>query len=366
MSWRDGPVSARSLAAAALPVLAIVVFAGALLATVAVAGDTLGYDYLAYDAAARRLLTGEPIYDLSVQQSGGFGVYYYPPPFVLFVLPFAVLFPSDVAIWAWTTLLVAAFLVGVVAIPVRTTTRWLVVLLGGLMWPFLYAVKLGQVGPLLFLLFALGWRWLERDRELGVVTALGTLVKLQPAVVFLWAATQRRWAVLGWGAVVGLGAVALTVVIVGPGAFGDFVTLVRQVADPVSTPHNFTPGAVAYQLGAPVEVANAIQLSVMATVVLVVIAAGLWAPPLPGYLVAVVASQLLSPILWDHYAMLLLLPVAYLLDRGHWWAALVPLALSVVVVGVTPAIAYPICFGVMLVAPLVIRDERPDMAPAPA
>ena len=32
-----------------------------------------------------------------------------------------------------------------------------------------------------------------------------------------------------------------------------------------------------------------------------------------SYLVAVVASQLLSPVLWDHYALLLLLPVAWLL-----------------------------------------------------
>ena len=44
--------------------------------------------------------------------------------------------------------------------------------------------------------------------------------------------------------------------------------------------------------------------------------AALRRPPVASYLVAVVASQLLSPILWDHYAMLLLLPVAWLLDRA--------------------------------------------------
>ena len=38
--------------------------------------------------------------------------------------------------------------------PVRPSVQWLTVLLAGLSWPFLYAVKLGQVGPLLFLLFA--------------------------------------------------------------------------------------------------------------------------------------------------------------------------------------------------------------------
>ena len=55
-------------------------------------------------------------------------------------------------------------------------------------------------------------------------------------------------------------------------------------------------------------------------------AATLWLPAVPSYLVAVVASQLLSPILWDHYAIVLLLPVAWLIDRGWTWAALIPLA----------------------------------------
>ena len=45
-----------------------------------------------------------------------------------------------------------------------------------------------------------------------------------------------------------------------------------------------------------------------------------------SYLVAVVASQLISPLLWDHYAMLLLLPVAWLLERRQWWAVAIPLA----------------------------------------
>ena len=45
--------------------------------------------------------------------------------------------------------------------------KWWVVLLAGLSWPFLYAIKLGQVGPLLFLLLAVGWRWMDRGPVLG-------------------------------------------------------------------------------------------------------------------------------------------------------------------------------------------------------
>jgi hypothetical protein len=57
-----------------------------------------------------------------------------------------------------------------------------------------------------------------------------------------------------------------------------------------------------------------------------------------------------SPVLWDHYALLLLLPVAWLLDRGRLWAALVPLATAIFLVGITPGIAYPIVFWIMLLA----------------
>jgi hypothetical protein len=39
----------------------------------------------------------------------------------------------------------------------------------------------------------------------------------------------------------------------------------------------------------------------------------------------IVASQLLSPPLRDHYAVLLLLPIAWLMGRGWKWAALIPL-----------------------------------------
>jgi hypothetical protein len=41
--------------------------------------------------------------------------------------------------------------------------------------------------------------------------------------------------------------------------------------------------------------------------------------------VTIVASQLLSAPLRDHYAVLLLLPVAWLVGRGRTWAALIPL-----------------------------------------
>ena len=80
--------SGRTLALAALPVVAIVAFVG-VTATVAVsAGSLLGYDFQAYVHAAERLLAGERLYDPSVSVAGGFAIYLYPPPFAVAFIQF--------------------------------------------------------------------------------------------------------------------------------------------------------------------------------------------------------------------------------------------------------------------------------------
>ena len=337
-----------------LPLMAIAVLVLATGATLAVAGTTLGYDFLAYHNAAARLLGGQPPYDTSYAVSGGFGLFYYPPTFIPLVLPFALL-PAAPATWLWIGMLLAAFGAGVAVLPVSLRTRWLVVLLAGLSWPFLYNVKLGQVGPLLFLLFAVGWRSLERPAILGLTGALGAAIKIQPGLVLAWAVLTRRWtAVLVGGAVLVALAAAATM-LAGSGSWTDFLAIIGRVNDPITTPHNFTPGAVAYQLGAARDVAALVQGVATLLVAAAVLYASLRRPAVVSYLVVVVATQLLSPILWDHYAMLLLLPVAWLLDRRRAWAVLIPLATSVVLVGVVPPLIYPVAFAVTLVALLAGR-----------
>ena len=140
-----------------------------------------GYDFLAYHQAARRLLDGQPRLRPVVRGERR-------------VRP--VLLPADVrparpAVRAAVGRRGRLGLdrrcssrrssSGVALLPVSRTVRWWIVLLAGLSWPFLYAVKLGQVGPLLFLLFAVGWRWLDDPVRLGAEHgALGAAIKIQP------------------------------------------------------------------------------------------------------------------------------------------------------------------------------------------
>ena len=112
----------RQALAGLLPLFAIIVFVVGIAATLAVAGDTLGYDFKAYYAAASRVLEGRPAYDPSFDLAGAFGLFFYPPTFLPVALPFALL-PEQTAIVAWIAFMLACFLLALLAMPVTTRTR---------------------------------------------------------------------------------------------------------------------------------------------------------------------------------------------------------------------------------------------------
>jgi hypothetical protein len=251
------PLLDRLLPPAALLVLAL--FVGLAVWAAARAG-TLGFDYLSYDSAVRRFLAGGVLYDQNFDTTGPFGLFYYPPPFVLLAIPLTLL-PPDVDAWLAAILLTATFLLAVTILPVATRVRWLVVLLGGLSWPLVYAIKLGQVGPILLLTFAIGWRWMDRPARLGLATAVGTAIKLQPIVILGWAfLTGRRRAVIIWLVAFLVLALAGTL-IAGPSAWADQVGLLVRLSKPVSTPNNVTPGRLAFEAGFGDTLAWAIQFA---------------------------------------------------------------------------------------------------------
>jgi hypothetical protein len=357
----------------ALPMVAIaslVMFGGAIVWS-GVATGTIGFDFLAYHQAADRLVRGEALYDPALQilhassraDVGAIVPFLYPPPFALALVPLTLL-PPMAAIWVWLGVSVLALVSAIVLIPVSPTIRWVTLLLAGLSWPVAYSLKLGQVGPILLLLFTVGWRWLDRPAAIATSGGLGAVIKIQPVLLLAWAVLAGRWraAVLGVGAILGAG-LAFTLVAGDTSDWGDYVTMLRSVGDPVLVPNNLSPGAVAYRaLGGRADLAAALQLVSSAAALLVALVATLRASPSASFMTAVIASQLISPVLWDHYALVLLLPTAWLLERGYRWASAVPLATSVPLLFVAPSATYPLVFWVTLIAVLIAgireRDER--------
>jgi hypothetical protein len=58
----------------------------------------------------------------------------------------------------------------------------------------------------------------------------------------------------------------------------------------------------------------------------------------------------MTPVLWDHYALILLLPTAWLLDRNWWWAVAIPLATSVLVLWAGATVTYSLSYWLALLA----------------
>jgi hypothetical protein len=305
------------------PLIVLVAFVGTLGAVLASAGPTLGYDFEAYRRAAERVLAGEPLYDTGAAVAGPYGLFLYPPPFAVAMIPFALL-PLEVARWAWIVMISLAFLAGTAILPLRPGIRWAIIGLGAVCLPLLYAIKLGQVSPLLYLFFAIAWRWIHAPVATGPSVAAGFLIKLQPGILFGWLLFRRE----GRALLVGLAIVAVaalgSTLIVGVGAWRDYVDLLLRVSSPITTPRNMTFGAVAYRAGLDMQAASVVQAVSVVLTMLFTLLAWIRGGPAVGLLVGVVASQLVSPVLWDHYALFVLLPTALLLQRRQWWAAVLP------------------------------------------
>ncbi len=314
------------------------------------AGDgTLGYDFRAYELGVRRVIAGQPLYDTSASGFGPFGYFFYPPPFLLLVLPLEILAgPNALAIW--TVVLVVVTGASIAFLPVPRSTKWWILYLAELSWPVVFAIKLGQVGPVLLLLFVAGWRWMDRPAVLGSAIALGTLIKIQPILLGGWAALTGRLRAVSVLIVVLAVLSLLATIFAGPQAWADDLHILGRLASPTLTPHSVSLARLAFEAGVGESIANWIAILQLVVIAVVALLAIRYASPTASYLSAVVASQLITPVLWDHYALILLLPVAWLMARGRMWAALVPLATSVPLVGLTPPIVYPLAYWVVLLA----------------
>src|SRR5450759_5052406 len=102
---------------------------------------------------------------------------------------------------------------------------------------------------------------MDRASVVGAATAIGALIKVQPGLLAVWAIATGRYraAAIGISATVVLAAAAT--VVTGPGAWATYVDLLRGLGGTLTTPHNFAPGAIAYQAGATESVATVVQLA---------------------------------------------------------------------------------------------------------
>jgi hypothetical protein len=328
--------------------------------TVFVVGDMWGYDYEAYLNAARRLAdTGTPYQSETLggpYRPGPYGLYMYSPVLAVSLLPVTGLSVEDSsAIWYLAHVL--ALLSACAIMPVRPRLQMATFAAAAFSFALVKDMSLGNVSVLLLLPMAMTWRWL--DRPVGSL-ALAAALWVRPVlgIVLLWQLLRRQWWAVAWTISAGLVLVLVTLPFIGVSGYVDYLTVLGNMSGVTGVPRNHDISSTLLDMGATEETASLGLLAGYA------IAIGATMLSLRrdrdlGFMVAVTASLLLSPLLWDHYLALLVLPAAFLAQR---WS---PLALALPLLSWLPPGSYPAvvlaALGLLLLAPAPTPPDKDDL-----
>ncbi len=311
-------------------------------------GRDLSQDWL----SARAVLRGESAYlplRTLVEAEGGSAALEagvsplpynaHPPASVLLALPFARFDPA--AAWVlWSVLSCAALVLSLALISRRLSGRFVtwtllpVLVLIATSHPFNETVWHGQLNCFILLALTAAWIGLTtlRDRAAGTLIGLATSIKLFPALLFVPVLLCKRFRAAAAG-----GVCIAAVLLASLGVLGadDHRRYASEIAPSIQADHGLAwgnqslPGLwrklfnPAQSKFIPLYPSRAIELVCTAlsgaAVLLLIALAALSGPArqrLPeAYLVAVAGSVLLSPVTWNHYFILLLLPAAWALAR---------------------------------------------------
>lgn len=282
--------------------------------------------------AAQRYLGVSPVNDRDFVEVNG-----HPPSAVLLALPFGLL-PYPQAFLAWTLLSLAAFagsawlVVRLLAIPLSPWALLPTLTLLLACHPFRQQMSQGQ--PNLFLLLLLTGAWAadrsERPRLAGALVGIAAAIKLFPAFILLYFVLRREWRALTAALLTLAGLTLLTAAILGSESFTTFATdVVPRVRAWRSNWNNaslpglwsklFDPGTKGSHVQ-PVRLDPALAQLGTALSCMVLLAA--WAAgvreatTLAGrdraFAASVLAMLLVAPVTWEHYFVLLLVPLAVL------------------------------------------------------
>lgn len=241
----------------------------------------------------------------------------YPPLLMLLAVPLTLL-PWSVGLAVWTVFGMAAIVGALAALNVRDPRCYVIALVS---LPVVAGLQWGNATLLLVPLVALAWRWRDSWARSGALVGLAIASKLilWPLVIWLLATRRYRAACLAGG--------STTAFIVVPwGVIGfDGLTAypdVLRVAEKVYATHSFSVATVFAGLGFGSVQATLIALSVGVAVTSLAFVAGRAGADTVSIALAVFAATLGSPIVWQYYYALLLVPIAIVRPRfsGLWTA----------------------------------------------
>jgi hypothetical protein len=309
-------------------------------------------DFFQEYASARNWREGIPIYErheVTIPRYLGrpmhpteiVGVNAHPPSSVLLALPLTGL-DFDTALVVWNTLSLGflAASLGLIARGLRCPSSptlyfsFLAMLL--LCSPLWVQVHHGQLNLVLLLLITAAWSAERsgRSRWAGILLALATVIKLYPAFLLAYFAVRRRTALVAWSAATLLVVTAITAAILGVDCFArygrdvlpevgwfrvawknaSFLGFWSRLFDPLPGYRRDVYRANALLYSPWLARAATIASSLAVVAILVSLSwrhrAGIEADRTFG--VAITTMLLISPVAWDHYFLLLFIPLTIL------------------------------------------------------
>jgi alpha-1,2-mannosyltransferase len=295
-------------------------------------GVQLPFDFAVYLRAAEDVRAGEsPYVDPDELTEESSAPYVYPPLLAILVVPVTLL-PDDVRGSSPAAVLVSLFAIGCIigALLALDVRDWRCYPIALLYPPTLENIEYGAVGPILVLLVALGWRYRERTAvaSLSVGSAIVLKVFLWPLVV--WLAATRRWKASLGAVAVGAGLALASWAALGFSGLADYPDLLRRLSD-IEAENSYSAYAIFVALGLPGGPAR-VLVAILAAVLLVVAWRVASVDRVEGdrraLTLTLAAGVVATPILWLHYLVLLVVPIALARPRlsALWFA---PLALTI-------------------------------------
>jgi hypothetical protein len=309
-------------------------------------------DFFQEWASARNVYRGLPVYRdqkfafsdyLNIKPENVTGIYIklnaHPPTSVLLALPFAFLSYSDATL-AWNLASLAAFAASVWLV-LRgleiTPPWWSVFPMAALLLtcnPFRQQINQAQLNLVLLLLISGVWA-ADRSGRPGLAGALlgaATAIKLFPGFLFLYFLLLRRWTVVTAGAVSLVALTAATAAILGIDAYWDYI---RLVLPEVSKFRYYWANASLVGFWGKVlgegtwhyswhvlPIARMPGVARFGTVLSCALVLTLWGRAVwrvrtqpegdRAFGLTLIAMMLLSPVTWDHYFVILILPLIQL------------------------------------------------------
>ncbi|GEM_PF-1548233 len=293
--------------------------------------------------AIRRIVHGQSPY-ARISQCGTLFNVPHPPAYFLLIGPFALL-PIPWAAALWDTLGIVALWVSV-ALIVRelrlAPSPWALAVMLALIlsWaPWLQTLLEAQISPFLLLLLTLAWLAARRGRSGWAGAALGVAaaVRLFPALAVVYFFIRRDWRAVGASVAVFVGMEALATPLVG-GIPGVIAYATREspaaTAEWIAHEHNVSLWGFTHQLLIgqrdlnPVVYAPWLASPLTYALLAVLLGALAWQTyrnrRLPftqdqsTFLAYLPAMLLASPLTWQHYFVILLLPLLVLAACFPW------------------------------------------------